>query len=122
LLRWIAAHDLVEQVSPIQLAIRLLLPRGSRLLEFGDVAALSGPLDPTTLVHPWRHPDPRVDRLQAALAGEIAAAAERGESRAAVFERVASCAGLDRAQAMAAVAGAAARRAPVPYLTEPWYC
>ena len=121
LLRWIAAHDLVEQVSPIQLAIRLLLPRGSRLLELGDVAAIAGPLDPATLVHPWRHPDPRVDRLQATLAGTIAAASGRGERRAAIFERVATLAGLDPGTIPAA-AGDAARRAPVPYLTEPWYC
>ena len=38
----LAALDLVEHVAPIQLAIRLLIPRGSRMLELPDVAGLVG--------------------------------------------------------------------------------
>src|SRR5262249_15637167 len=53
--------DLVEAVAPIQLAIRLLVPHGSRLLELDEVRSLVGPFDPATLTHHWLHPDPRVD-------------------------------------------------------------
>src|SRR6202023_3051090 len=46
LLDVIAQHDLCENVAPIQLAIRLLIPAGSRLLELPDVRAMVGPFDP----------------------------------------------------------------------------
>jgi radical SAM superfamily enzyme YgiQ (UPF0313 family) len=66
LLRTIDTLDLVAQVAPIQLALRLLIPHESRLLEL-DRARLGvelGPFDTSQLVYPWRHPDARVDRLQ----------------------------------------------------------
>ena len=61
------ALDLVEHVAPIQLAIRLLIPEGSRLLELDDVRALAREFDPRTLTYPWAHPDPAVDALQSEL-------------------------------------------------------
>ena len=120
LLQTMVDLDLVEAVASIQLAIRLLLPAGSRLMELPEIRTLAGPLDPTALAHAWRHPDPRVDQLQRdvhRLVGRTLHA-----PRAAVFDDV-------RALALAA-AGQSARdtdrpraaRATVPYLTEPWYC
>jgi radical SAM superfamily enzyme YgiQ (UPF0313 family) len=38
--------ELIPQVASIQLAIRLLVPAGSRLLDLDDVARLAGPFDP----------------------------------------------------------------------------
>ena len=86
LLETLRELDLIEHVPSIQLAIRLLIPDGSRLLELDDIRALVGPFDAASLVHPWRHPDPRVDALQE----EIARIVGRGlrQSRTAVFERV----------------------------------
>ena len=124
LLRTIAALDLVDHVSPVQLAIRLLIPRGSLLLELEEVRALVGPFDREALVHPWRHPDPRVDALQAALGRMVAEASARSESRREIFARTWTLAGMPPADApreLAAV-GEALARGPVPYLTEPWYC
>jgi hypothetical protein len=56
--------DLVEQVAPIQLAIRLLVPEGSRLLALDEMRAYLGGFDAATLAYRWAHPDPRVDALQ----------------------------------------------------------
>ena len=53
--RLLVELDLVEQVAPIQLAIRLLIPAGSRLLELAEVREMVGPFDPTALVYPWQH-------------------------------------------------------------------
>jgi len=64
LLQTIADLDLVESVASIQLAIRLLLPAGSRLMELPEIRTLADALDTTALAHAWRHPDPRVDQLQ----------------------------------------------------------
>jgi radical SAM superfamily enzyme YgiQ (UPF0313 family) len=114
--------DLIEHVPSIQLAIRLLIPDGSRLLELADIRALIDPFDAASLVHPWRHPDPRVDALQEAIARAVG----RGprQSRTVVFERVEA---LVRAAAGAKEivrrpSGPAIVRAAVPYLDEPWYC
>ena len=123
LLRVLAEEGLASQVPPIQLAIRLLIPGGSLLLELEDVRGIAGPFDPAALVHPWRHPDARMD----ALAEEVQSLVERGEkmgrSREETFRRIWKAA--HRAAAMDAPAPAEpalVARAAVPYLTEPWYC
>jgi radical SAM superfamily enzyme YgiQ (UPF0313 family) len=64
LLQAIEELDLVEQVAPIQLAIRLLITSGSPLLELPDIQAVITDFDPASLTWPWRHRDPRVDALQ----------------------------------------------------------
>src|SRR5262249_60427369 len=64
-------YDLVAAVAPIQPAIRLLLPRGSRLLDRPEMQPHVGPFDPATLTHRWTHPDPRVDALQADVAALV---------------------------------------------------
>jgi len=66
--------DLVESVPPIQLAIRLLIPRGSLLLELPDLQAHIGAFDPKLLGFPWKNPDARVDRLQFAVQEWVAQA------------------------------------------------
>lgn len=124
LLRGIAALGLVDHVSPVQLAIRLLIPRGSLLLELDDARSLVGPFDGEALVHPWRHPDPRVDAMQAALEQMVAGATADGNSRGEIFARAWELAGLplEEAPRELVAVGEANARPPVPYLTEPWYC
>ena len=67
LLRTIDGLGLSEHVSPIQLAIRLLVTEGSRLLELPDVRAAIREFNPSSLSYPWAHADPRVDDLQKQL-------------------------------------------------------
>jgi len=126
LLRAIAELDLVDATGPVQLAIRLLLPRGSRLLELTEVRAVAGEFDRAALLHPWRHPDPEVDALQArieALVRRSGAGAAPGRERRALFARVAALAGAEVGEdSNALAAGRVAPRPPVPFLTEPWYC
>jgi radical SAM superfamily enzyme YgiQ (UPF0313 family) len=125
LLAMLRELDLIEHVPSIQLAIRLLIPDGSLLLELDDIRALIDPFDAALLVHPWRHPDPRVDALQK----DIERIVGRGpsHSRAEVFERVEAlvreAAGLPNASGVVPrPRGPAIIRAAVPYLDEPWYC
>src|SRR5205085_4797152 len=72
LLKTLAELDLVEHVAPVQLAIRLLIPSGSRLLELEDIRAVVGEFDREKLAYPWQHPDPRVDELQRQVEGVVA--------------------------------------------------
>jgi len=126
LLDTIEALDLVDHVSPIQLAIRLLVPRGSRLLELGEMRAHLGPFDAETLTYQWAHPDPRVDALQRdvmALVGTRLTADRRqlfDEVRALAHGRAGVT--LVGVRQGAADTHPARARATVPYLNEPWYC
>ena len=124
LLSLLAELDLVDQVAPIQLAIRLLIPAGSRLLELPAVRQMVKPFDEAALVYPWQHRDPRVDQLQADVQTLIQAAAGHGHCRRTIFSQVwllaeeasegSSCPLPPTAQAPP--------RVIIPYLTEPWYC
>lgn len=122
LLGTIAGLDLVEHVAPVQLGLRLLIPASSRLLERPEAHALAGPFDDEALVHPWAHPDPAMDELQARLHDLIHGALGEGTSREAIFERVWEVAHEGAAPPTPAPARRETRRAPVPFLTEPWYC
>ena len=86
LLQLLMELDLVEHVAPVQLALRLLIPRGSRLLELDDVQAVLRAFDEPALLYRWQHPDPQVDAL-AAQALRIAAShgSQSGRSRREIF-------------------------------------
>jgi hypothetical protein len=123
LLDVIAQENLCENVSPIQIAIRLLIPAGSRLLELPEVRAMVGEFDSAALVFPWKHEDPRVD----GLCREISALVQRGDglklSRTQIFAHIRraarAAAGLSRE---AGATESVAQTTPVPFLDEPWYC
>lgn len=129
---FIAAHDIVAHVDPIQYAIRLLVPPGSALLSLDDAADWFGPLDPATLSHTWAHPDPRMDALQRevmALVERHAAAHIPIRRTFAAIHRLAirrlrpGASALDAAHTMRAQRGGPRRRTrPVPHLTEAWFC
>lgn len=80
--------NLVDAISPIQYAIRLLIPNGSKLLELPDVADLVGEFDQAGLVYPWVHPDAQVDALYEAVFKLIKASQRAEESRQVLFERI----------------------------------
>jgi radical SAM superfamily enzyme YgiQ (UPF0313 family) len=122
LLRVLHQQSLIENVAPIQLGIRLLIPEGSRMLELEDVRRLIGPFDPQSLAYPWKNPDPRLDVLSETVQ-EIAAAAERQqESRHATFERIWRAAHAAAGLPAPAIAATQHSGLSVPYLSEPWYC
>lgn len=142
LLALLAELDLIDQVAPVQLALRLLIPAGSKLLELAEVREMARAFDSEALVHPWRHGDPRVDRLQAEVQALVREATVCGEDRREIFSRVwrladrrtgdSSSGDPERvvssnsdpcaAAAPAFDRGDGPPRASIPYLTEPWYC
>jgi len=112
LLETVRDLGLVDNLSPVQLAIRLLIVRGSRLMELDEVRDLVGPFDHERLVYPWKHPAPEVDELcerVTAVVGDV-----NGDRRT-VFQKVCALAGV-RCELEPRP------RTTVPYLTEPWYC
>jgi radical SAM family protein len=127
LLDVIRDHSLIENVAPIQLAIRLLVPAGSRLLELDDIRETVGPFDEAALVYPWKNADARVDRLCEELQQIVHAGENMKRSRAQIFERIegaalAAAGRRDGDGVRRAALPILAARAAIPYLNEPWYC
>ena len=127
LLHLIRDLDLIENVAPIQYAIRLLIPASSRLLELPEVARIVLEFDERKLFYPWVHPDLRVDRLCQELLRDIQSVLGQDEGRAEIFQRVWRRAHLAYEEPVASareamVGGPRPARSTVPYLTEPWYC
>lgn len=125
LLVLLADLDLIDHVAPIQLGIRLLIPGGSRLLELAEVRSLVQPFDQAALCYPWRHPDPRMDRLCQEVLALVKEGAAREDSRRKIFARIwtaAARAGDGRGRGLPNVPPPGRPRTSIPYLTEPWYC
>ncbi len=107
--------DLVDHVAPVQWGIRLLITRGSRLLELEEILRLVTRFDPTSLTYPWRHSDPRVDALQQDIARRVGVRAKG--SRRDMFDEIRSLVAGERLHTVPLPA-----RSTIPYLDEPWYC
>jgi len=118
LLRGVAGLDLVENVPSVQLALRLLITPGSRLLELDDLRALVGPFDPELLVYPWKHRDPAVDALGAHVFRLVHEQQRLGRGRAEIFQALWRAAGDEPLPENFRLLP----RAAIPYLDEPWYC
>jgi hypothetical protein len=122
LLEEIERLDLVEAVSPIQLAIRLLVTAESKLLELPDIRGLVAPFDPDSLTWPWRHADARVDALQTAVMRIAARRTPRSEAFAAIVETALRSDPGDRHhRGQTPIHGSTQPLTP-PYMTEEWYC
>ncbi|HVA65280.1 MAG TPA: CUAEP/CCAEP-tail radical SAM protein [Terriglobales bacterium] len=112
----IAEHGLVETVAPVQYGIRLLIPRGSRLLELEEAAGWLGEFDEEALSFRWRAAEPEVEVLCRRAQATVARGSTERRGRAEIFNEVAGLVGGVR------MPGGAAPRATVPYLDEPWFC
>lgn len=121
LLEAIANLGLVESVPPVQLAIRLLVPEGSYLLDLAGFRERLEPFDAGLLGYPWRHDDARVDALQTRILQEIADAEAAGRSRRQIFTAIWQWAHEAAGRPPPALRDAHFG-APVPHLSEPWYC
>jgi radical SAM superfamily enzyme YgiQ (UPF0313 family) len=115
LLEFVADHDLVGNVDPVQYTIRLLLPEGSLLLEHPDMKPHLGAFDDTRASYTWVAADPAIDELQARLAALVEARLAAGDADTDVYQAVRIECGL---APITLESGAEAR----PRLTEPWFC
>lgn len=118
LLQVLLETGLASSVAPIQLALRLLIPAHSLMLELPEVRGLAEGFDPAGLLHRWHHPDPVVDELAHRVFDLVAARQKAGDQSHEIFRQI-----------WQLVHGSAPPenfdlipRAAVPYLDEPWYC
>jgi radical SAM superfamily enzyme YgiQ (UPF0313 family) len=117
-LRALVDLDLAEQVAPIQLAIRLLLPEGSLLLQLPEMRASIQPFDTRALCYPWHNAEGRLDVLCASVQELIKRQERRHQSRWDIFRQIWDLAAAGEFPVDAPMVS----RATIPYLTEPWYC
>ncbi len=124
IVEFVAAHDLVANVDPVQYTIRLLVPEGSLLLERKDLREHLGPYEAERLSYPWRSADPAADQLQARLSALVQQSAAAQEPTGLTFARIRAAVReangeADVPEPKAIPMGSTEGR---PRLTEPWFC
>jgi radical SAM superfamily enzyme YgiQ (UPF0313 family) len=122
LLWTLAELDLIEQVPSIQLAIRLLIPAGSLLLEAPEAQSIVGPFDEAALSYRWAHPDPRVDHLHRDVDSQVELMSAQGAGRGAIFEEIWRLVHQYMGRPLMPLPPRKTLWAAPPYLSEPWYC
>lgn len=120
LLERLVELQLVESVPPVQLAIRLLVPAGSHLLQLPGFEEKLKAFDPGLLGHPWDHADSRVDRLQQEITAWVTRSEQDGGARRDVFAGIWRMAHEAAGRPASNLAGNLG--SPIPRLSEPWYC
>ena len=127
LLSLLAGMELAESIAPIQLAIRLLIPAGSKLLELPEVRDQLGEFSEKKLSYQWRHRDPRVEELYEGvrrIVSRAPASPANSDAREQIFAeiwRLARQAAGESEKAALPLAPMPAR-ATFPYINEPWFC
>ncbi len=126
IVEFVAAHDMVANVDPVQYTIRLLVPDGSLLLRRADLREHLGRYDAERLSYPWRSADPSADRLHRRLSTLVQQSVAAAQPIDAVFARVRAevhtAAGGPHAGMLQAEPIAIGSTAERPRLTEPWFC
>ena len=122
LLALLADLNLIENVAPVQLAIRLLIPQGSRILELPEMAPFLGDFDAEKLSYSWTPADPRADDLQAKVCKAVQQGESEGVGRRAIFKHVWDLAHAACEQTASTLTPMRTGGRSVPAMSEPWYC
>lgn len=111
-------HDLAGATDPVQMAIRLLIPRGSLLEDHPAITPHLEGYDESALSWRWRFADQDTHVLYKELEKIAAEASDCAQDTAVTLEEM--------REAVVEVSGRPLRRftalAPAPRLTESWYC
>lgn len=111
-------HDLVGATDPVQMAIRLLIPRGSLLEDHPAITPHLGGYDDTALSWRWEFADPETAVLYKELESIAANASDCGQETTSTLN--------DMREVVMRVSGMSLEPLsdanPGPRLTESWYC
>ena len=120
ILDFVIANEMVGNVDPIQYTIRLLVPKGSLLLDRPEITPHLQDYDRDRLTYDWQAGDPRLDRLHAELAeiveADVAAEVDSVSTFRTLYRAVADAAGHSADPADLGDVE------PRPRLTEAWFC
>jgi hypothetical protein len=115
---FVADHDLAAATDPVQMSIRLLVPRGSLLEEHPAIVPHLRGYDLFALSWVWDFADPEVGFLQKELEGAAAAASDCGRAAMDTLEEMRETVAQATGRPLAALEAAFT----VPRLTESWFC
>ena len=123
LLETLAELNLIENVAPIQLAIRLLIPNRSYLLELPEMQPHLQGYDQEALSYKWRNPDESVEALCIEVQEIVEASARDSLSRQKTFAEIyevtlAACGRTNQASPDFSTLPTMA----IPSMSEPWFC
>lgn len=124
MIEFIYGKYLIDNVDPVQLSIRLLIPPDSRLLARQEMQPFLGDLDKASLYYRWKHPDPRMDELHKNVSHIVEDAACSNQDAALTFKQIREAAYADRGETPPApfTYPAFEERHRAPRITEPWFC
>lgn len=117
--RFIGDHDLGSSIDPVQMSIKLLIPRGSLLEEHPSVVPHLIAYDPASLSWTWEFSDPDTELLQKELEAIAAKASDCGEHFAVTLEQMSTTVSRLTGKALGELSSG---EALAPRLTESWFC
>ncbi len=124
LLDFFEEQHLIEQIDPVHLSIRLLIPPGSALLNDRESQQWLGELDAGSYSYRWKHPDSRMDRLQQQIAQlveqEDSCQADKVETFFQIKALTKAIQGEDFSAEQAIEQYG--QKKVLPHLTESWFC
>jgi radical SAM superfamily enzyme YgiQ (UPF0313 family) len=116
--QFVAEHDLSGATDPVQMSIRLLVPRGSLLEEHPTVSVHLTRYDDPGLTWLWEFNDPETEVLHKELEAIAAEASDCGQDTVSTLEEM--------REAVMRASGrdlpAFEEGTPSPRLTESWFC
>ena len=117
LLAAIAKLNLIDAVAPVQLALRLLITSGSRLLELDDIQRVVGEYDARALAYRWHHHEHTVDLMADEVMRIVREDARARAPRRATFRRI-----WEHFHSRPLHDEVLLPRTVIPYMEEPWFC
>jgi radical SAM superfamily enzyme YgiQ (UPF0313 family) len=123
LLETILELGLIENVAPIQLAIRLLIPNQSYLLELDEMQPHLLGYDQEALSYRWRNADESVEALCSDIQQIVETGARDNHTRAETFKALyaATQSACDQAITPLPDLGSIPKLT-IPSMSEPWFC
>ncbi len=115
MLHFLKEEELIENVDPVQLALRLLVPPGSLLLKNDQMIPHLGKLDQEGFSYNWKHPDSKMDHLYQDVSRMVSE-----DTRQSVDPAV-TCSRVWKTLEGTEIRFDPKRKKP-PRLTESWYC
>ncbi len=124
LLQLLTDENLIEQVAPIQLAIRLLIPSGSKLLELPEIQQIIHGFDDASLCYQWDHEDSDLDKLSNQIRHLITRSEVQSIDRRQIFNAIWQLSNQSKVEGNPSIPdlNSPLPRAAIPHLSEAWYC
>lgn len=116
--RFIDRHRLRSATDPVQMAIKLLIPRGSLLESHPRVVPYLAEYDASALSWSWRFENPETGLIHKELERIAAAASDCGQSHTSTLAEMTGAVEALTGSAL----GEGVESTPVPRLTESWFC